>query len=37
VVTKHDQITQLDPHITGACVIRLEQHEARALRDALTE
>jgi hypothetical protein len=37
VVTKHDQIIEFDPHVTGACVIRLEQHEARALRDALTQ
>jgi hypothetical protein len=37
VVTKHDQIIEIDPHVTGACVIRLEQHEARALRDALTQ
>ena len=37
VVAKHDQIIEFDPHVTGACVIRLEQHEARALRDVLTE
>lgn len=37
VVTKHDQIIEFDPHVTGACIIRLQHDEARALRDALTQ
>ena len=37
VVTKHDKIIESDPHVTGACIIRLQHHEARTLRDALTQ
>ncbi|MGH3672733.1 MAG: hypothetical protein ACRDSH_19230 [Pseudonocardiaceae bacterium] len=30
------QIT-LDPHVTGQCVLQLDEAEATAMRDALTE
>ncbi|HEX4101474.1 MAG TPA: hypothetical protein VHY21_13190 [Pseudonocardiaceae bacterium] len=37
VVTKRDGRIELDPHITGQCVLTLAEDEAIALRDALTE
>lgn len=37
VVTKRGGVIELDPHVTGGCVLTLADHEAAALRDALTE
>lgn len=37
VVRKLDGEIEFDPHATGACVLRLDEQEACALRDALTE
>jgi hypothetical protein len=37
VVRKRDGEIELDPHVTGACVITLDEDGACALRDALTE
>ncbi|MDQ3761561.1 MAG: hypothetical protein M3460_07620 [Actinomycetota bacterium] len=37
VVSKLDGSIELDPHATGACVIRLNDDAAMVLRDALTE
>lgn len=37
VVTKREGRIELDPHITGQCVLTLAEDEAIALRDALTE
>jgi hypothetical protein len=37
VVTKHGGVIEFDPHVTGACVIRLDETEACALRDQLAE
>jgi hypothetical protein len=36
VVTKRDGTIELDPHVTGQCVLTLGEDEAVALRDALT-
>ncbi|PZS24105.1 MAG: hypothetical protein DLM60_01165 [Pseudonocardiales bacterium] len=36
VVRKVDGQIELDPHVTGACVLTLAEDEAVALRDALT-
>jgi hypothetical protein len=36
VVSKRDGRIELDPHVTGACVLTLAEEEAVALRDALT-
>jgi hypothetical protein len=36
VVSKRDGMIELDPHVTGACVLTLAEDEAVALRDALT-
>jgi hypothetical protein len=36
VVSKRDGTIELDPHVTGACVLTLAEDEAVALRDALT-
>jgi hypothetical protein len=36
VVTKCDGSIELDPHVTGQCVLTLDEDEAGALRDALT-
>lgn len=37
VVKKLDGEIELDPHVTGGCVIKLDENGATALRDALTE
>jgi hypothetical protein len=37
VATKRDGYVELDPHVTGQCVLTLAEDEAIALRDALTE
>jgi hypothetical protein len=37
VVSKRDGAIELDPHVTGQCVITLAEDQAIALRDALTE
>jgi hypothetical protein len=37
VVSKRDGMIELDPHVTGACVLTLAEDEATALRDVLTE
>jgi hypothetical protein len=37
VVSKRDGSIELDPHVTGQCVLTLAEDEAIALRDALTE
>lgn len=36
VVSKRDGTIELDPHVTGACVLTLAEDEAAALRDLLT-
>jgi hypothetical protein len=36
VVSKRDGTIELDPHVTGACVLTLAEDAAVALRDALT-
>jgi hypothetical protein len=35
-VTKRDGQIELDPHVTGQCVLTLAEDEAIALRDTLT-
>jgi hypothetical protein len=35
--TKRDGYVELDPHVDGSCVLRLDEDGACALRDALTE
>lgn len=37
VVRKLNGTVELDPHVTGQCVLRLAEDEAIALRDALME
>jgi hypothetical protein len=37
VATKLDGDIELDPHVTGQCVLTLAEDEAIALRDALIE
>jgi hypothetical protein len=37
VVSKRDGTIELDPHVTGSCVLTLVEDEAVALRDALTQ
>jgi transcriptional regulator with XRE-family HTH domain len=37
VVSKRDGAIELDPHVTGQCVLTLAEDGAIALRDALTE
>jgi hypothetical protein len=37
VVSKRDGTIDLDPHVTGACVLTLAEAEAAALRDQLVE
>jgi hypothetical protein len=37
VVSKHDGDIELDPHITGGCVILLDEDGARSLSEALQE
>jgi hypothetical protein len=37
VITKRDGDIELDPHVTGGCLIKLDEGGATALRDALTE
>jgi hypothetical protein len=37
VVTRRDGDIELDPHATGACVVRLDESGARDLFDLLTE
>jgi hypothetical protein len=37
VATKRDGSIELDPHVTGQCVLTLDEDAATALRDALTE
>ncbi len=35
VVRKLDGTIELDPHVTGACVLLLDEHGARVLHEAL--
>jgi hypothetical protein len=35
VVSKRDGMIELDPHVTGACVLTLAENDAVALREAL--
>jgi hypothetical protein len=37
VATKRDGAIELDPHVTGQCLLTLAEDEAVALRDALIE
>jgi hypothetical protein len=37
VMRKVDGVIELDPHATGACVLRLDQDAATAVRDMITE
>lgn len=37
VVSKNDGMIELDPHVTGQCLIKLDESGATSLRDALTE
>jgi hypothetical protein len=37
VISKRDGAIELDPHVTGQCVLTLAEDEAIALRDALTQ
>jgi len=37
VVSKRDGVIELNPHVTGQCVLTLAEDEAIVLRDALTE
>jgi hypothetical protein len=37
VISKRDGAIELDPHVTGQCVLTLAEDAAIALRDALTE
>jgi hypothetical protein len=37
VLTKRGGEIELDPHATGACVLRLDEAAATAVRDQLTE
>jgi hypothetical protein len=37
MVSKHNGSIVLDPHVTGSCVISLDEDEAIALRNLLTE
>lgn len=37
VIKKLDTTIELDPHVTGACVILIDESGATVLRDALTE
>jgi hypothetical protein len=37
VVTRRDGDIELDPHATGACVVRLDRSGARDLYEMLTE
>jgi hypothetical protein len=37
VLTKRGGEIELDPHATGACVLRLDENAATAVRDQLTE
>jgi hypothetical protein len=37
LVSKRNGSVELDPHVTGFCVIRLDEHGARTLCEALVE
>jgi hypothetical protein len=37
VMRQVDGVIELDPHATGACVLRLDQDAATAVRDTITE
>jgi hypothetical protein len=37
VLTKRGGEIELDPHATGACVLRLDENAATAVRDTITE
>jgi hypothetical protein len=37
MVSKSAGVIVLDPHVTGACVISLDENAATALRDTLTK
>lgn len=37
VIRKLDSEIELDPHVTGGCLIKLDERGATALRDVLTE
>jgi hypothetical protein len=36
-LTKRGTVIELDPHVTGQCVLQFDKATATALRDALTE
>ncbi|PZS25332.1 MAG: hypothetical protein DLM61_20195 [Pseudonocardiales bacterium] len=37
MLSKRDGVIVLDPHVTGSCVISLDENAAIALRDTLTK
>ena len=37
VLTKHGNEIELDPHVTGCCVITFDEDAATAVRDTITE
>jgi hypothetical protein len=37
VISNRDGAIELDPHVTGQCVLTLAEDEAIALRDVLTD
>jgi hypothetical protein len=37
MISKQGESFILDPHVTGECLITLNEHSARALRDIVTE
>lgn len=37
VATKRDGVIELDPHVTGQCLLTLAEDQAIVLRDTLTE
>jgi hypothetical protein len=37
VLTKHGSEIELDPHVTGSCVIIFDEDAAIAVRDTITE
>ncbi len=37
LVTKENEIIVLNPHVANCCVLRLDEHAARALLDILGE
>jgi len=37
MISKQGELFVLDPHVTGECLITLNERSAKALRDTLTE